>query len=189
MQCTRTHFLRRQKGFDRRVNEMCGIIGYIGNQNVAPILFNGLKRLEYRGYDSAGIVTMGSGLIIKKDAGKVDEVHKKLDFLSTPGTVGMAHTRWSTHGAPTKENAHPHMDCEEKIAVVHNGIIENYQDLKRSLISSGHKFRSQTDTEVLPHLIEEIMKKGKNFHDASASALKSLEGSYAVLILNKNERK
>ncbi len=171
---------------------MCGIIGYIGKQNVAPILFNGLKRLEYRGYDSAGVATvatLGSGLHIKKDAGKVEEIHEKLNLLDIPGTLGIAHTRWSTHGPPTKENAHPHLDCEEKLAVVHNGIIENYQELKRSLISSGHKFRSQTDTEVLPHLIEEIMKRGKNFHDATASAIRALEGSYAVLILNRNERK
>ena len=168
---------------------MCGIIGYIGKQNVAPVLFNGLKRLEYRGYDSAGIVTLASGFHIKKDIGKVDEIHQKLNFLNIPGTLGIAHTRWATHGGVTKENAHPHVDCEEKIAVVHNGIIENYQELKRNLISLGHKFRSQTDTEIISHLIEEIMKKGKNFHDATASALKSLEGSYAVLVLNRNERK
>lgn len=168
---------------------MCGIIGYIGKQNVAPILFNGLKRLEYRGYDSAGIATLASGFCIKKDVGKVDEIHQRLNFLDIPGNLGIGHTRWSTHGSPTKENAHPHVDCDEKIAVVHNGIIENYQELKRNLISLGHKFKSQTDTEVIPHLIEEIMKKGKNFHDATFSALKSLEGSYAVLILNKNERK
>jgi len=172
-----------------QVVKICGVIGYIGKNNVSPILLNGLKRLEYRGYDSCGIATIGSGLVIKKDAGKVIEVHKKLDFLSETGTIGIGHTRWSTHGAPIKENAHPHVDCEKKIVVVHNGIIENYQELKRSLISSGHKFVSQTDTEVLPHLIEEIMKKGKNFHDATASALKSLEGSYAFLILNRNERK
>lgn len=168
---------------------MCGIIGYIGKQNVAPLLLNGLQRLEYRGYDSAGIATQASGFHIKKDVGKVGEIHNRLNFLDIPGTLGIAHTRWATHGGVTKENAHPHLDCEEKIAVVHNGIIENYQDLKRSLISSGHKFRGQTDTEVLSHLIEEIMKKGKNFHDATASALKSLEGSYAVLILNRNERR
>ncbi len=168
---------------------MCGIIGYIGNQNVAPILLNGLKRLEYRGYDSAGVVTLGSNFHIKKDVGKVGEIHQRLNFLDVPGSLGIAHTRWATHGGATKENAHPHVDCEEKIAVVHNGIIENYQELKKKLISLGHKFKSQTDTEVLAHLIEEIMKKGKNFHDATASALKSLEGSYAVLILDRNERK
>ncbi|MEM7824707.1 MAG: glutamine--fructose-6-phosphate transaminase (isomerizing) [Candidatus Aenigmatarchaeota archaeon] len=168
---------------------MCGIIGYIGKKDIAPILFQGLKRLEYRGYDSAGIATLASGFHIKKDVGKVDEIHQRLNFLDAPGTLGIAHTRWATHGGVTKENAHPHVDCEENIAVVHNGIIENYQELKRNLISLGHKFKSQTDTEVIPHLIEEMMKKGKNFTDATASALKSLEGSYAVLILNKNERK
>ncbi|MBI2005380.1 MAG: glutamine--fructose-6-phosphate transaminase (isomerizing) [Candidatus Aenigmarchaeota archaeon] len=168
---------------------MCGIIGYIGKQNVAPILFNGLKRLEYRGYDSAGIATLASGFHVKKDVGKVDEIHQRLNFLDIPGTIGVAHTRWATHGGVTKENSHPHVDCEEKIAVVHNGIIENYQELKRNLISLGHKFRSQTDTEVIPHLIEEIMKKGKNFHDATISTVKSLEGSYAIIVLDKNERK
>ena len=169
---------------------MCGILGYIGNENAVPILINGLKKLEYRGYDSAGIAIInGNSAIIEKDIGKVEDVEKKIDLNSMNGTIGLAHCRWATHGSVTKENAHPHFDCEEKIAVVHNGIIENYQELKRSLISSGHKFRSQTDTEVLPHLIEEIMKRGKNFHDATASAIRALEGSYAVLILNRNERK
>lgn len=168
---------------------MCGVIGYIGSRNVAPFLFNGLKRLEYRGYDSAGVVTVGSGFHIKKDIGKVDEINRKLNFLDVPGTLGIAHTRWATHGGVTKENAHPHTDCKETIAVVHNGIIENYQELKRNLINQGHQFKTQTDTEVIPHLIEEIMKKGKNFTDATMSALKSLDGSYAVLAIDKNERK
>ncbi|MBI1979046.1 MAG: glutamine--fructose-6-phosphate transaminase (isomerizing) [Candidatus Aenigmarchaeota archaeon] len=168
---------------------MCGVIGYIGKEGVAPILLNGLKRLEYRGYDSAGVATLGSDLHMKKDVGKVADIHKNINFLDVPGTLGIAHTRWATHGGVTKENAHPHTDCEEKIAVVHNGIIENFQELKRNLVSLGHKFKSQTDTEILPHLIEEIMRKGKNFHDATASALKVLEGGYAVLVLNKNERK
>lgn len=168
---------------------MCGVIGYIGGKEASPFLFNGLKRLEYRGYDSAGIATFASNLHIKKDVGNIHEIHSKINFLDMPGTLGIAHTRWSTHGAPTKENAHPHVDCEEKIAVAHNGIIENYQELKKSLMSSGHKFRSQTDTEVIPHLIEEMMKKGNNFQDAAISALKLLEGSYALLILSKDERK
>lgn len=168
---------------------MCGVIGYIGKHDATPILFKGLKRLEYRGYDSAGIATLGSGFHIKKDAGKVDEIHQRMNFLDIPGSLGIAHTRWATHGGVTKENAHPHLDCDEKIAVVHNGIIENYQELKRNLVTAGHRFKSQTDTEILPHLIEEIMKKGKNFHDATISALRSLEGSYAFLILNRNERK
>ncbi|MBI2084533.1 MAG: glutamine--fructose-6-phosphate transaminase (isomerizing) [Candidatus Aenigmarchaeota archaeon] len=168
---------------------MCGIIGYIGTKNATPILFNGLKRLEYRGYDSAGIVTLDKEFHMKKDVGKVDEINTRLNFSDLPGTLGIAHTRWATHGGVTKENAHPHTDCEGKIAVVHNGIIENYQELKKNLVSNGHKFKSQTDTEVIPHLIEEIMKRGKNFHDSTLSALRSLEGSYAILALHKNERK
>lgn len=168
---------------------MCGIIGYIGQKNVAPILFNGLKRLEYRGYDSAGISTLASGFHIKKEVGKIDEIHQKLNMLDIPGNLGIAHTRWATHGGVTKENAHPHLDCEEKISVVHNGIIENYQEIKKNLIESGHQFRSQTDTEVVPHLIEEKIKKGKNFVGSTIEALRSLEGNYAILILNRNERK
>lgn len=171
------------------VVKLCGIIGYIGKNEVSPILLNGLKRLEYRGYDSCGIAVLGQNIIIKKDVGKIDVVNKNLDFLSVLGTLGIAHTRWSTHGSVTKENAHPHTDCEGKLAVVHNGIIENYQELKKNLVSAGHKFKSQTDTEVIPHLIEEIMKRGKNFQDATTSALKSLSGSYAILALQKNERK
>ncbi len=168
---------------------MCGIIGYIGSRNVAPFLFNGLKRLEYRGYDSAGVLTIGSGFHIKKDVGKVDEINQKLNLMDLPGTLGISHTRWATHGGVTKENAHPHIDCRGEIAVVHNGIIENYQELKRNLLSKGHQFKTQTDTEVIPHLIEEIMKNGKNFNDATISALKSLEGSYAILAVDKNQRK
>ncbi|MBI2547688.1 MAG: glutamine--fructose-6-phosphate transaminase (isomerizing) [Candidatus Aenigmarchaeota archaeon] len=168
---------------------MCGIIGYIGSKNVAPLLFNGLKRLEYRGYDSAGVVVSQDGFHIKKDIGKVDEINQKLNLLDISGTSGIAHTRWATHGGVTKDNAHPHMDCEEKITVVHNGIIENYQELKRNLVTAGHRFKGQTDTEVIPHLIEEIMKRGRNFSDSTTAALKSLEGSYAILAMNKNERK
>ncbi len=168
---------------------MCGIIGYIGNKDAAPILFNGLKRLEYRGYDSAGVVTAGSGFHIKKDIGKLDSINQRINLLSVPGNLGIAHTRWATHGGVTKENAHPHLDCEGKIAVVHNGIVENYQELKANLVKLGHVFKSQTDTEVISHLIEEIMKKGRNFPDASASALRVIEGSYAVLILKEDERR
>ncbi len=167
---------------------MCGIIGYIGNKNVAPFLLNGLKRLEYRGYDSAGVVSDAGEFHIKKDVGKIDDINKKLNLLDIPGTIGIAHTRWATHGGVTKENSHPHIDCSGNIVVVHNGIVENYQDLKKGLINSGHKFASETDTEVIPHLIEEIMKRGKNFRDATASALNLLEGSYAILALIKDGR-
>lgn len=167
---------------------MCGIIGYFGNKRAAPILYQGLKKLEYRGYDSAGIATLNNGRIhIKKDAGKIDEIHKKLNLVDLPGTIGIAHTRWATHGGVTRENAHPHTDCSGNIVLVHNGIIENFQELKRSL--NDHKFSSETDTEVIAHLIEDEMKKGKNFFESTKDAIKKLEGQYALLIMNKKERK
>ncbi len=167
---------------------MCGIIGYIGSEQAAPFLLNGLKRLEYRGYDSAGMVTHGSDLTVKKDIGKIDEINSKLNFLDMSGTIGIAHTRWATHGGVTKENSHPHLDCQNSIAVVHNGIIENYQELKKELIENGHILKSETDTEVIPHLIEQSLKTGKNMHEAVMESLNKLEGSYAVLIMNRNDR-
>ena len=164
---------------------MCGIIGYVGEKKVAPIIFSGLKKLEYRGYDSCGIATVHDGKIhIKKDAGKIDEVHEKMDLTDLPGKVGIGHTRWATHGGVTKENAHPHTDCSGNIVLVHNGIIENFQQLKREL--NGHEFDSETDTEIIAHLIEEEMEKGTDFVAASMETLKKLEGSYAVLVMNKN---
>ncbi len=168
---------------------MCGIIGYIGNKEVAPILLSGLKRLEYRGYDSAGMAVIGNGLDIKKDVGKIDDIHASLDFLDMAGTIGIAHTRWATHGGVTKENAHPHISNSSGLAVVHNGIVENYQELKIFLKEHGFTFYSSTDTEVIPNLIEFEMRSGKNFEEATISALKKLEGSYAVIVMNKTERK
>ncbi len=164
---------------------MCGIIGYVGEKKVAPIIFSGLKKLEYRGYDSCGIATVHDGKIhIKKDAGKIDEVHEKMDLTDLPGKVGIGHTRWATHGGVTKENAHPHTDCSGNIVLVHNGIIENFQQLKKAL--NNHKFDSETDTEIIAHLIEEKIKNGKNFVEATMNTLEKLEGSYAVLVMNKN---
>ena len=168
---------------------MCGIIGYIGNQKASPMLLNGLKRLEYRGYDSCGIATVNSGLQMRKDIGKVSEVDAKQKFSELEGTMGMAHTRWATHGGVTQQNAHPHTDCKNEIAVAHNGIIENYQELRTRLEKSGHVFKSQTDTEVVPHLIEALISEGNSFEGASKLALKMLEGNYALLILNNSERK
>jgi glucosamine--fructose-6-phosphate aminotransferase (isomerizing) len=168
---------------------MCGIVGYIGYRNANKILLEGIKRLEYRGYDSCGGCFVSNGkLVIKKDVGKVEEVHKKLNFLKPSATIGVMHVRWATHGGVTKENAHPHYDCEEKIAIVHNGIIENYQRLKKSLIKRGHKFRSETDSEVVAHLIEEFNKK-LDFESACKKAFSLLKGSFAILAINKNERK
>ncbi len=144
---------------------MCGIVGYVGkDEKCTPILLNALKHLEYRGYDSAGIATISDGIIhIRKDAGMVESVATKHSFLSLPGSTGIAHTRWATHGSPSQWNAHPHTDCTGQVAIVQNGIIENYQELKRELVSRGHKFSSETDTEVIAHLIEE------NLGNASAS--------------------
>ena len=140
---------------------MCGIVGYIGTKKASPILLKGLKTLEYRGYDSAGMAVLCKGLKCKKGAGKIEELNEKLNFLSLEGNIGIAHTRWATHGKVDNKNAHPHLDCTEKIAIVHNGIIENYKDLKRDL--SGHEFRSETDSEVIAHLIEEGISGGLSF--------------------------
>ncbi len=168
---------------------MCGIFGYFGDRKAAPLLFEGLKKLEYRGYDSCGIATIDKGSIhLKKDAGKVEEVHKKhkLDYL--PGNIGIAHTRWATHGKVTKENAHPHISNNSKIAVVHNGIIENYIELRNLLINHGFSFYSETDSEVIPNLIEYYMKKGFDFIEATKLSFKKLKGQYAIVALN-NEGK
>lgn len=155
---------------------------------VANIIHGALKRLEYRGYDSVGEATVFEGNIyVKKDQGKIDDVHKLLNLDDLPGSIGIGHTRWATHGAPSKINAHPHLDCEEKIAVVHNGIIENFAELKAELESLGHLFKSKTDTEVIPHLIEENLKRGLPLIDAIREALKRLEGSYAIAIITAME--
>jgi len=165
---------------------MCGIIGYVGKNEASPILIEGLKRLEYRGYDSAGFCTINNNLsIIEKDIGKIHEVEAKVNFSNLKGTIGLGHCRWSTHGGVTKENAHPHTDCKEIISVVHNGIIENFSELKKMLMSKGHIFRSATDTEVIAHLIEEHYKG--NIEDATLKALRQIEGSYALGVLCANE--
>ncbi len=164
---------------------MCGIIAYKGLRKANEVLLKGLKHLEYRGYDSAGMATLYNNTIsVEKDVGKIREVEKKLNFSVLQGNIGIAHTRWSTHGGVTQQNAHPHLDCDNRIAVVHNGIIENYQELKKELAS--HNFRSETDTEVIPHLIEENMKSGLRFTDAVKKAASVLEGRYAIVALNKN---
>ena len=168
---------------------MCGIIGYVGNRKASTILLKGLKNLKYRGYDSAGIaVSHAIGHVeVRKSVGEIGEIERRLDFESIEGNIGIAHTRWATHGAVTDENAHPHTDCEGKIAIVHNGIIENYRALKERLISKGHRFTSDTDSEVIAHLIEENLSYG--FEDACMKAFSSLEGSYAILALKDDEDK
>ncbi|MCC6017679.1 MAG: glutamine--fructose-6-phosphate transaminase (isomerizing) [Candidatus Verstraetearchaeota archaeon] len=168
---------------------MCGIIGCILSSGLAaPILFSGLKRLEYRGYDSAGMATIyGGKLYLKKDSGKIDDINSRLNFMDMPGSLGIAHTRWATHGAPSRENAHPHLDCSGTIAVVHNGVIENFLELKRELEDRGHKFTSRTDTEVIPHLIEEGVKSGLNLYEAVLQAVRRLRGSYAIAVISTVE--
>lgn len=167
---------------------MCGIIGYCGKKPAVPIILEALKRLEYRGYDSAGIASLYDGsLVIKKDAGKIDEVIQKHNLSSLPGIIAIGHTRWATHGAVTQFNAHPHYDCNSKVAVVHNGIIENNQQLRRELTKIGHKFTSETDTEVIPHLLEDELKNGCSLEQAVLDIAPRLEGSYAFLVMSLDD--
>ena len=170
---------------------MCGIFGCILKEgHAAPLIHASLKRLEYRGYDSVGEATIYDGKIyVKKDQGKIDEVHRILNLDSLPGNMGIGHTRWATHGAPLQVNAHPHSDCTGQIVVVHNGIIENFSELKLELENSGHKFVSKTDTEVIAHLIEENFKKNPELNLATAvlEAVKRLDGSYAIAVISTRE--
>jgi len=170
---------------------MCGIFGCIlKDGNAAPVIHNALKRLEYRGYDSVGEATLYNGkLCIKKDQGKIDEVHKIHNLDDLPGSLGIGHTRWATHGAPLQVNAHPHLDCSGQLAAVHNGIIENFSELKLELENRGHVFKSKTDTEVIVHLIEEALKTNPSLSlvDAVLEAAKRLEGSYAIAIILTRE--
>jgi glucosamine--fructose-6-phosphate aminotransferase (isomerizing) len=165
---------------------MCGIIGYTGKGNAVPLVCEGLKRLEYRGYDSCGIAVKTNGILsVVKDTGKIADVLDSAEVRKLTGSIAIAHTRWATHGAVTQENAHPHLSFNGEVAVVHNGIIENYQELRAFLEKRGFKFRSQTDTEVIPNLIELYLKEGKDFISAVRESLNRLEGSYAVLIMKK----
>jgi glucosamine--fructose-6-phosphate aminotransferase (isomerizing) len=168
---------------------MCGIFGCIlKNSEVAPVIHAALKRLEYRGYDSVGEATVNEGKVqVKKDAGKIDQVHATLNLDDLQGRLGVGHTRWATHGAPYRVNAHPHTDCNEEVAVVHNGIIENFAELKIELENRGHVFKSKTDTEVIPHLIEEKMKDGLSLTDAVREAASQLDGSFAIAIISSKE--
>lgn len=164
---------------------MCGIVGYIGDKPAQPILLNCLRKLEYRGYDSCGIAVDAGGLVIHKDEGRVEALAKSAPRLT--GKNGIGHTRWATHGGPSKMNAHPHLDCTGNISVVHNGIITNFRDLKRKLTAEGHTFISETDTEVLPHLIEKYY--AGNLEAAVEAALREVEGSYAIVVLKAGEPK
>ena len=164
---------------------MCGIVGYIGNKKAKEVLINGLLRLEYRGYDSAGIATMEDNkIIVNKNKGRVSSLYDLEGINNLKGTIGIAHTRWATHGKPSKENSHPHMDNTNSFAVVHNGIIENYQELKSFLTEKGYKFLSQTDTEVVPNLISYHYNQEKDVLKAVQKTCKELKGSYALEILS-----
>jgi len=163
---------------------MCGIIGCVSDADVVEMLLDGLRNMEYRGYDSAGFgVHDGNIIKVGKGVGRIDEIARSKDLKSFSGKIGLAHTRWATHGGVTPENAHPHLSCNGEVAVVHNGIIENYQVIKVKLESKGHIFKSTTDTEVIPHLIEEKLKAGRNHREAVLDAVKELSGSYAFLVL------
>ncbi|MBS3107949.1 glutamine--fructose-6-phosphate transaminase (isomerizing) [Candidatus Woesearchaeota archaeon] len=163
---------------------MCGIIGYIGGKEASRIVHDGLKILTYRGYDSSGIAVIDEeGINIQKDKGKLEDINFKIENLR--GNIAIGHNRWGTTGNITQENAHPHMSCDENIAVVHNGIVENYIELREELIKKGHSFKSETDTEVIPHLIEEYSKEN-NYIDAVKKTIKRLEGRFAIVVMKKH---
>jgi glucosamine--fructose-6-phosphate aminotransferase (isomerizing) len=167
---------------------MCGIVGYVGTRTCLPILVEGIKRLEYRGYDSAGIaIQEGSTLKIVKAAGKIRELERRLVSSPPAGTAGIAHTRWATHGEPNDINAHPHSDSNGHLALVHNGIIENYSAIKSALEAEGHRFRTQTDTEVLAHLIEKYLKRGLDLERSVGEALRQVEGTYGIAVMYDGE--
>ena len=164
---------------------MCGIVGYIGDKSAQSILINCLRRLEYRGYDSCGVAVATGGIEVYKDAVRVDEMAKATPKLE--GTLGIGHTRWATHGEPSQVNAHPHLDCQGRIAVVHNGVINNSQKLRRQLTAEGHNFISETDTEVIPHLIEKYYNG--DLEKAVEAAIGDVEGSYAIIVMVSGESK
>jgi glucosamine--fructose-6-phosphate aminotransferase (isomerizing) len=163
---------------------MCGIVGYIGDKQVVPVLVDGLRRLEYRGYDSAGVAVVRDGVIeVRRSAGKLSRLEETLAAAPLTGAYGVGHTRWATHGRPTEENAHPHRDCTGRIVVVHNGIIENYLELKHQLQREGHRFVTETDTEIVAHLIEKELREGGPLEDAVRRSLLVLRGLFALVIM------
>jgi glucosamine--fructose-6-phosphate aminotransferase (isomerizing) len=168
---------------------MCGIVGYVGNKQVVPLIIDGLRKLEYRGYDSAGIAVVNEGhdLEIRRAEGKLRNLEETIRLSPLDGTYGIGHTRWATHGRPTEENAHPHRDCTGRVVVVHNGIIENYLQLKDRLRKSDHRFVTETDTEIIAHLIEEHLKEHLNFEQAVRAAVSELRGIFALSIIHADE--
>ncbi|MFA5106104.1 MAG: glutamine--fructose-6-phosphate transaminase (isomerizing) [Candidatus Micrarchaeia archaeon] len=168
---------------------MCGIIGYVGPRKASEVVFSGLRKLEYRGYDSAGIATMAEkGIKLIKDVGRIDDIHAQKDFLQLEGTIGIGHTRWATHGGVTAQNAHPHTDCTGKIYLVHNGVIENFTQLRGELIEKKHKLKSETDTELIAHLVEEALKSSKSTEEAFEKAVSRLKGSWSLVMMRDGER-
>ncbi|HVM36523.1 MAG TPA: glutamine--fructose-6-phosphate transaminase (isomerizing) [Actinomycetota bacterium] len=167
---------------------MCGIVGYVGGDQALPILLDGMQKLEYRGYDSSGVAVVDGGLRVVRRAGRISELIAAVQGAQVKGTTGIGHTRWATHGAPTDANAHPHRDCSDRLALVHNGIIENHDVLRRELQASGHEFRSETDTEVAAHLIEEIMTSEEcDLLSAMLKAVNRLEGAFALVAVHVDE--
>ena len=164
---------------------MCGIVGYIGERNACEVILDGLKRLEYRGYDSAGLAVVDAGkLIVRRSLGKIGNLEARLEREPAMGKAGLGHTRWATHGRPSEANSHPHADCSDSLVVVHNGIIENYATIKERLLADGHRFRSETDTEVIAHLLEDHLRAGLDLRDACRAALGELRGAYAVAVVS-----
>src|ERR1700751_154558 len=175
---------------------MCGIVGYVGKKRVVPVIIDGLKKLEYRGYDSAGIAVAGNGakgeLQVRRAEGKLRNLEEAIRLKPLEGSWGIGHTRWATHGRPTEENAHPHRDCSGKIVVVHNGIVENYLQLNKKLIEEGHKFSTETDTEIIAHLVEKYSKSSGNgqrvsLEDAVRKTVKQLTGVFALAVISTDD--
>src|SRR5262245_51952248 len=168
---------------------MCGIVGYVGNKQVVPLIIDGLRKLEYRGYDSAGIAVVNEShaLEIRRAEGKLRNLEETIRLSPIDGTYGIGHTRWATHGRPTEENAHPHRDCTGRVVVVHNGIIENYLQLKDRLRKTDHRFVTETDTEIIAHLIEEYLRQGQSFEQAVRSTMQELRGIFALSIINADQ--
>src|SRR5271156_4458358 len=173
---------------------MCGIVGYVGPKRVVPVIIDGLRRLEYRGYDSAGIAVAGNGagLQIRRAEGKLRNLEEAIRLKPLDGTYGIGHTRWATHGRPTEENAHPHRDCTGKIVVVHNGIVENYLSLKKQLIEEGHTFTTETDTEIIAHLVEKYSAHSDSgrrplLEDAVRQTVKQLNGVFALAVISTED--